>query len=76
MGRLGLTTLTFFGAAALAFNMIAITYMLVVYVISIKRLSTVFSVLWGKLFFKEQNIRERLVGTLIMVAGVLLIALA
>lgn len=45
------------------------------YFISTKRLSIIFNVLWGKVFFGEDHIRERFIGALLMVAGVILIAL-
>lgn len=52
----------------------ALTLQIVPYVISVKRLSAVFSVVAGYLILKEKNIRPRLAGALIMVAGVALIA--
>lgn len=64
-----------FSAIALIFQMTAISLALVVYVISIKRTSTIMSVLWGTLIFKEKGIKERLSGAIIMVAGVLFITL-
>ena len=45
----------------------------VVYMISVKRMSLVFSVLYGGLIFHEENIRERMAGTLVMIMGVLCI---
>ncbi|MCB0346605.1 MAG: EamA family transporter [Bdellovibrionales bacterium] len=54
----------------------AINMSLVAYVISVKRLSTVLSVLMGHMLFKEEGLRERLLGALIMVAGVFCIALS
>lgn len=58
------------------FQMIAISQTLVPYVISVKRLSTFFGALWGYFFFKEKDIKERLLGTVIMIAGVVLITLS
>ncbi|WP_414468536.1 EamA family transporter [Methanobacterium sp. ACI-7] len=66
----------FFSALAIIFQMIAINLTLVAYVISIKRISAVFGVLWGKFIFKERGIKERLIGTLVMVLGVALITLS
>lgn len=63
------------GGMAMIFQMTAITMTLVAYVISIKRTSTVMSVFFGWLIFKERGMRERLLGTIIMVLGVALIAL-
>lgn len=45
------------------------------YMISVKRTSLIFSVLFGWLVFKEEHIRERLLGSLVMVIGVALITL-
>lgn len=59
-----------------AFQMIAISMTIVPNVITVKRTSAIFGTVWGKLFFKEENIKERLIGTIIMVAGVVLIVLS
>jgi drug/metabolite transporter (DMT)-like permease len=64
-----------FSALALFCQMNAITLTLVAYVIAIKRISTLLSVVWGGVIFKEQDIRERLTGASIMLAGVLCITL-
>ena len=53
----------------------AISLILVSYMISIKRLSLVFSVLLGRLIFREQHLEQRLLGSGMMVAGVILIVL-
>ncbi len=66
----------FFGAVTLLAQMTAISLTLVAYVISVKRLSTALSVIWGHVLFKEVNIKERLAGVFIMIAGVILITLA
>ena len=57
------------------FQMLAISLTIVPNVLAVKRTSTIFGTLWGKLFFKEENIKERLIGTIIMVLGVVLIVL-
>lgn len=54
---------------------IGVGLLLSAYFISIKRLSTVFDVILGRLVGKETHLRERMVGALLMVAGVVLIAL-
>jgi uncharacterized membrane protein len=46
------------------------------YVIAIKRLSLLLSVLYGWLFFQEKNLGTRLFGAGIMALGAILIALA
>ena len=61
-------------ALTLISQLTAINMTLVAYVISIKRLSAVFSVLFGYWLFKEKNIKERLLGVIIMVIGVLFIS--
>lgn len=66
----------FFSALVLTFQMIAIGLTLVVYVISIKRMSTLLSVLFGHFLFREKDVKQRLLGAAVMVLGVLLIALA
>lgn len=55
------------------FQMSAIALTLVAYVISIKRTSVIFGILFGYVIFKEKGISERLTGAVIMVLGVLLI---
>lgn len=45
----------------------------VAYMISVKRTSLIFSVIYGRIFFNELNLRERLLGSVVMVAGVILI---
>ncbi len=44
------------------------------YMIAIKRTSMIFSVLLGWMFFKEKNLRERIVGTLLIIVGVVFIS--
>lgn len=61
---------------SITFQMIAISLTIVPNVLAVKRTSTIFGIIWGKLFFKEDRIKERLVGTIIMVLGVVLIILA
>jgi uncharacterized membrane protein len=50
-------------------HFIAISLTDVAYMISVKRTSLIFSVLYGKFLFKEEKIKERLLGSAIMVAG-------
>jgi len=65
-----------FSALTIIFQMIAISLTLVAYVISIKRVSVVLGVIWGRFFFKEKGVKERLFGTTVMVSGVVLITLS
>lgn len=65
-----------FNALQMAFHMIALSLTLAAYVISVKRIDAVISVLLGRSLFKERHVRERLLGAAIMVLGVALIALS
>ena len=74
----GLRRLALVGLAAaltILFHMLAIELALVAYVISIKRLSVLFSVVFGYFVFRERGMKERLLGASIMIGGVLLISL-
>lgn len=71
-----LIALGVFNALTFVTQMIAINFIFVAYVISIKRGSAILSVFWGYFFFDEKGLRERLVGVIIMVAGVFLITLS
>ncbi|MDD1662084.1 MAG: hypothetical protein LUQ49_06445, partial [Methanomicrobiales archaeon] len=55
---------------------LAYTLQIVPYVIAVKRLSILFSVLIGGLIFREEGIRYRVLGALIMIGGVALIVLS
>ena len=59
----------------ITFHMIAISMTLVAYLISIKRTSAVISVLLGSLIFKEKGLKERILGSILMILGVLFITL-
>lgn len=54
----------------------AIGMIQVAYMISIKRLSLLFAIIYGALLFKETNIKERLLGGIIIIAGAACIAFA
>jgi uncharacterized membrane protein len=56
-------------------HFLAIRLVEVAYMISVKRTSLIFSVLFGWLVFKEEHIRERLLGSVVMMLGVVLITL-
>jgi uncharacterized membrane protein len=45
------------------------------YMISVKRCSLLFGIVFGRLIFKEAGFRERISGGLVMIAGILCIAL-
>lgn len=59
----------------MALHYTGLSLLIAAYYISIKRLSIVFDVIFGKIIGREDHLRERLAGALLMVAGVILIAL-
>ena len=61
-------------ALALIFQMIAIKMTLVPYLIAVKRTSVIMTSLFGLFLFKEKGLRERLIGVVLMVLGVLMIS--
>lgn len=71
-----LAPIGFASGLSIAFQMLAISMTIVPNVITIKRTSALFGIAWGKLFFKEENIKERLAGAVIMLLGVFLIAIS
>lgn len=64
-----------FTALTLVFQMLAIQIALVAYVISIKRTSALMVVVFGVLIFKEKGFSQRIIGAIIMLAGVMMISL-
>lgn len=62
-------------ALMIIFHMTAMSLTQVAYMISVKRISLFFSIVYGYLIFKEENIRERMLGSVMMFAGFLLIVL-
>jgi drug/metabolite transporter (DMT)-like permease len=65
----------FFNAMMVITHFLALELTKVSYMISIKRTSLLFSIFYGYVLFKEENIRERLLGSLVMLGGALLISL-
>jgi drug/metabolite transporter (DMT)-like permease len=65
-----------FYALMVVSHMVAISLAKVAYVISVKRMSLIIGVLYGYLLFKEENIRERLVGAMLMFIGFVMVATA
>ncbi|MBI5194139.1 MAG: EamA family transporter [Nitrospirae bacterium] len=63
----------FFIAVMVLSHFTAISMADVAYMISVKRTSLIFSVIYGRLFFGEKHTGERLTGSVLMVAGVVLI---
>ncbi len=66
----------FLNALAILSQMTALQMALVSFVIAVKRTSALFNVLWGWLIFKEQDIKERIAGSIIMILGVVVITLS
>lgn len=68
------------GGLAMALSMLAHFHAIerapVSYMIAVKRTSLIFSVLYGGLIFKEERIRQRLLGTSIMLSGAGILYLA
>lgn len=52
------------------FQMMAVSTTLVPYVIALKRTSILWSVLWGGLFLKEKDIKEKMFGIGVMILGI------
>jgi len=67
---MGLSCALMFIFHSLAVNLIQVSYM-----ISLKRTSALISIVFGGFFFNEIHIKERLLGSTTMLAGVLLITL-
>lgn len=63
----------FFIAVMVLSHFTAISMADVAYMISVKRTSLIFSVIYGWLFFGEKHTGERLTGSVLMVTGVVLI---
>lgn len=66
----------FFMALAILAQMTALTLTIVPYVISLKRTSAFFSIILGFIAFKERNVKPKLLGVVLMMAGVFLISLS
>ncbi len=62
-------------AAMIFSHTLAISLVQAAYMISVKRSSLIFGVLFGYIIFKEKKIKERLFGASIMMCGVLIIGL-
>jgi len=58
------------------FHMLAMSLTKVAYMISVKRMSLLFSILYGHFLFKEEKITERVIGGIIMFIGFVLVVLS
>lgn len=63
-------------AIALLCQMTALSMGLVPYIIALKRSSALFSVVLGVIAFKERNVKPKLIGATLMIAGVFLISIS
>ncbi len=70
---LPLSLIGFVAMLVSVFQLYALSMILVVYVISLKRMSVIFEVLIGHFGFKEKSFKERLGGAFIMLLGAVLI---
>ena len=83
-GRPGITRKDIFPLAAIGFtyslmivfHMLAMSLAKVAYMISVKRMSLLFSILYGHLLFKEEKIAERAIGGILMFVGFVLVILS
>lgn len=60
----------------IVFHMIAMSLTNVAYMISVKRTSLLFSIVYGYFLFKEEKIGEKMAGGIIMLSGFILIILS
>lgn len=70
-----LIVIGFFGTLAQLAAFITFSQTNVGYAVAIFRISAIFTILFGAVFFKEKRISERLLGASIMIAGTLLLVL-
>ena len=64
----------FFEASMVFFHCLALSQAQVVYMIAVKRTSLLFSVAYGYLLFQETHFRQRIAGSLLMLAGVAIVS--
>ncbi len=74
MAPLAIIGLTY--ALMIIFHMLAMSLTKVAYMISVKRMSLLFSIFYGHIIFREENIPERALGGVIMFIGFVLIVLS
>ncbi|MEK6657363.1 MAG: DMT family transporter [Nitrospirota bacterium] len=67
--------LGFFHSTMIITHMIAMSLTQVTYMIAVKRTSLLFSAGYGYFLFKEEKMRERLLGSILMIIGVVLIVI-
>ena len=74
--KYNLLAISTFTVGTYVFHMTALSMTFLAYVVAMKRMAGPISVVLGHYFLKEPNIRARLVGSLVMVGGVIMILLA
>lgn len=67
--------LGFFHSLMVITHMVAMSLTQVTYMIAVKRTSLLFSAGYGYFLFKEEKMRERLLGSILMIIGVVLIVI-
>ncbi len=73
----GLLLVGFFRSASVLTQMYALQFILVAYVISIKRASSIFIILFAFFYMNEKkNFRNRMIGIIIILAGLFVIAIS
>jgi len=70
-----LSLIGFFYGFMVITHFISLSLTNVAYMISVKRTSLLFSIFYGKFMFNEEKIKERLLGSIVMLIGVILITL-
>lgn len=72
----GIATVGVLSGLSSIVQMMALTYTLVIYVIAVKRAGILISVASGGIFFDEPYTKQRLIGSLVILAGLILITLS
>lgn len=75
-GKKNLILISCLTTGSYIFHMTALSLTLAAYVVALKRMSIIISVILGSRFLNEPNILERLLGAIVMVVGVILIVLS
>ncbi|MBI5376684.1 MAG: EamA family transporter [Candidatus Schekmanbacteria bacterium] len=75
-GILILTLTGFVYTASIITHFAALSMVEVAYMISVKRSNLIFSVLYGAVFFGEKGLAQRMTGSIIMLAGIIILAFA
>lgn len=63
----------FFSALMILFHMLALKEIFVTYMIAVKRVSLLFGIVMGVIFFKEKGYKQKIAGGIVMVCGIAII---